>query len=504
MNIRLDRRRAGVLLHPSSLPGAGYCGDFGADARRFVDLLSAAGLQVWQVLPLGPTHEDYCPYQSLSVHAGSHDLIDLEWLGGYGLLNTIEVKSGGVSSQAKRQALALASERFFAGGSAGATLRRSYRDFQHQATFWLEDYARFRAFRDAQGGECWGKWQVPLRDCTAEACGQRARELAGPIAEERFTQFVFHCQWLELRRYANARGILLFGDMPIYVHLESADVWAHQDLFDLDAQGQPVTVTGVPPDYFSAEGQLWGNPQYDWQKLAETGFEWWLQRFASAQRQFDIVRIDHFRALEAYWEIPAQATSAREGRWVPAPGRALLAAVRERFPGLCLVAENLGIISPEVEKLRREFALPGMLILQFAFDGNPDNPYLSHRHSREDVVYTGTHDNNTTLGWFQSLDDATRAHVYRYFGNPEQEMPWMLIHEAFASPANTAIVPWQDFLALDGRHRMNTPGTREGNWQWRFDWAQVPDELPMRIQRLLSNSDRLHPKEESVLRVAMD
>ena len=504
MSIHLDRRRAGVLLHPSSLPGAGYCGNFGADARRFVDLLSAAGLQVWQVLPLGPTHEDSCPYQSLSVHAGSHDLIDLEWLVGYGLLTAVEAETGRVSSQAKRRVLTAASERFFAGGAAGTTLRGPYRDFRHQATFWLEDYARFRAFRDAQGGEHWAEWPAPLRDCTTEACEQRARELAGPIAEERFTQFVFACQWRELRRYANDRGILLFGDMPIYVHQESADVWAHQELFDLDERGQPVTVTGVPPDYFCAEGQLWGNPQYNWQKLVETGFDWWLQRFASAQRQFDIVRIDHFRALEAYWEIPAQAASAREGRWVSAPGRALLTAVRKQFPGLCLVAENLGSISPEVERLRREFALPGMLILQFAFDGNPDNPYLTHRHSREDVVYTGTHDNNTTLGWFQSLDDTTRASVYHYFGNPEQEMPWMLIRQAFVSPANTAIVPWQDFLGLDGRHRMNTPGTREGNWQWRFDWKQVPEELPIRIQRLLTASNRFHPNEGSALRVAGD
>jgi 4-alpha-glucanotransferase len=502
MTTLLDRRRAGVLLHPSSLPGAGYCGTFGSHARRFVDLLSAASLQVWQVLPLGPTHEDFCPYQSLSVHAGSPDLIDLEWLLEYGLLTATEAETGCATAQAKRRALALASERFFAGGAAASPLQALYREFQQQAGFWLEDYARFRAFRDEQGGTLWSGWPAGLRNCVAGDCEERARALAGPIAEERFTQFVFACQWRELRRYANEKGILLFGDVPIYVHLESADVWAHQDLFDLDERGQPVTVTGVPPDYFCDEGQLWGNPQYNWQKLAETGFEWWLQRFASAQRQFDIVRIDHFRALEAYWEIPAKATSAREGKWVPAPGRALLQAVRERFPGLCLVAENLGVISPEVEKLRKEFALPGMVILQFAFDGNPDNPYLTHHHAREDVVYTGTHDNNTTLGWFESLDEATQANVYRYFENPDQKMPWMLIRQALASPANTAIVPWQDFLGLDGSHRMNTPGTRDGNWRWRFDWAQVEKGLSTRIQGLVAGSDRLPPKEGNALRVA--
>jgi 4-alpha-glucanotransferase len=301
---------------------------------------------------------------------------------------------------------------------------------------------------------------------------------------------VFDCQWHELRDYANRRGVQLFGDIPIYVHFESADVWAHQRLFDLDAVGRPITVTGVPPDYFCAEGQLWGNPQYNWQLMRETGFEWWLQRFGSAAKQFDIARIDHFRALQAYWEIPASATSAREGHWVEAPGRELLQAVRRRYPELRLVAENLGSITAEVEALRREFDLPGMLILQFAFDGNPDNPYLSHLHHSDDMVYTGTHDNDTTLGWFESLDPATRERVYAYFGHPEEAMPWMLIRQAVASVANTAVIPWQDFLGLDGRHRMNTPGTTEGNWRWRFDWAQLPAGLAGRIGELLQSSQR--------------
>ncbi len=308
-----------------------------------------------------------------------------------------------------------------------------------------------------------------------------------------FRQFVFHCQWRELRHYANERDILLFGDMPIYVHLESADVWAHQRLFNLDERGHPVTVTGVPPDYFCAEGQLWGNPQYNWALMEKTGFEWWLQRFASAAQQFDIARIDHFRALDAYWEIAADAPSARQGKWVAAPGRALLAAVRDNYPDLCLVAENLGTIGPEVEALRKDFALPGMLILQFAFDGNPQNPYLSHRHAPGDIVYTGTHDNDTTLGWFESLDDATRERVYRYFNNPQEDMPWMLIRQAMASPANTAIVPWQDYLGLNGQHRMNTPGTTRGNWQWRFTWDQVPRGIAGRIHELLQMYDRLPP-----------
>jgi 4-alpha-glucanotransferase len=296
-----------------------------------------------------------------------------------------------------------------------------------------------------------------------------------------------------LRHYANQRGIQLFGDIPIYVHMESADVWAHRELFDLDEQGQPVTVTGVPPDYFSAEGQLWGNPQYNWEKMQATGFEWWLQRFHSACRQFDIARIDHFRALEAFWEIPAGAATAREGHWVTAPGRTLLQAVRRQCPNLMLVAENLGSITPEVEALRREFELPGMLILQFAFDGNPDNPYLNHMHSSEDIVYTGTHDNDTTLGWYQSLDDDTRKRVYAYYGNPDETMPWMLIRQAMNSQADTAIIPWQDFLGLDGSHRMNTPGTTEGNWHWRFSWEQLPAGLDEKIRSLLAAGERLPP-----------
>jgi len=486
------QRRAGVLLHPTSLPGEAYCGSFGADARRFVDLVADAGLQVWQVLPLGPTHEDGCPYQSFSVHAGSPDLIDLQWLVERGWLSPEQARAGQHDRLAKRHALNLACDKFCSELAApGQTaMAAAYRQFLDTAHFWLEDYVRFHAFRHAQQLRAWNEWPRGLRERDPAVCDPLAAELADQLTALRFRQFVFHCQWKELRTYANDRGVLLFGDIPIYVHLESADVWAHQHLFDLDRQGRPVTVTGVPPDYFCAEGQLWGNPQYNWERMRATGFDWWLQRFDSAARQFDIARIDHFRALEAYWEIPADASSAREGHWVSAPGRELLQAVRRHCPELKLVAENLGSITAEVEALRKAFHLPGMLILQFAFDGNPDNPYLSHMHESDDIVYTGTHDNDTSLGWFESLDDATRARVYAYFGNPSEAMPWMLIRQAMASPANTAIIPWQDFLGLDSRHRMNTPGTTTGNWQWRFDWQQVPAGLRDRIRELLISSDR--------------
>jgi 4-alpha-glucanotransferase len=489
-------RAAGVLLHPSSLPGDGDCGSLGADARRFIDLLGDAGLRIWQVLPLGPTHEDHCPYQLISVHAGNPDLIDLQWLVDKGWLTASEAQAGWHAPQGRQLALdrAYAAFRTLLADAPNSQVATDYRDFLRQSEYWLESYVRFVALRDSFGGQPWTTWPEALRRCEPAACDRRAELLAAQLAMLRFRQFVFHCQWHELRQYANARGIALFGDMPIYVHLESADVWANQAQFNLDEWGHPLTVTGVPPDYFSTEGQLWGNPQYNWAAMEASGFEWWLQRFASAAKHFDIVRIDHFRALDAYWEIPARATSAREGKWVAAPGRALLSRVRESHPDLCLVAENLGTISAEVEALRHDFGLPGMLILQFAFDGNPENPYLPHRHASGDIVYTGTHDNDTTLGWFESLDGATQERVYQYFNRPRESMPWLLIRQAMASAANTAIVPWQDFLGLDGRHRMNTPGTLVGNWQWRFTWEQTPPDLAARIRELLQAGDRLPPE----------
>ncbi|MFV8816920.1 4-alpha-glucanotransferase [Haliea sp. E17] len=487
-------RTAGVLLHPTSLPTAGYTGDFGAAAYHFIDVMAEAGLSIWQVLPLGPTHLDGCPYLSSSVHAGNPDLIDLDWLVQHGLLDLVQAADGREDRVAKRRALDIAADNFFDNTyPAGySPLVAEYSRFLESSP-WLESYVRFQAFRDAEQYRPWSTWPEGLRNLDPVACDRRAGELALKISHLRFRQFVFHLQWQALKRYANQHGVLLFGDMPIYVDLESADVWANQAQFDLDAEGRPRTVTGVPPDYFSAEGQLWGNPQYDWQQMRGQGFGWWLQRFATAAKMYDIIRIDHFRALQAYWEIQAGATTAIEGRWVETPGRELLALVRERFPGLHLVAENLGIIGEDVEQLRRDFDLPGMLILQFAFDGSPDNPYLLENHLPNEVVYTGTHDNNTSLGWFQSLDESLQQSVCAYFKCAGKDMPWAMISAAMQSPAETAVIPWQDFLGLDGRHRMNTPGTVEGNWRWRFRWDQVELDLPGRIRALLEQAGRLQP-----------
>lgn len=491
-NTPLARRSCGVLLHPSSLPGPGFCGDLGAEARRFVDFIAGAGLRIWQVLPLGPTHTDLSPYQSFSAHAGNPNLIDLYWLVKHGWLAQADADRGQENPDAKRRALALASVPFFQQLQLepDSIMAQTWGNFLRDTEHWLESYVRFLAFRESFGRQLWTDWPTPVRSHEPAACDKLATELAGKIAEMRFRQFVFYTQWDELRQYAHERGALVFGDVPIYVHLESADVWSHQELFDLDSNGQPVSVAGVPPDYFSEHGQLWGNPQYDWDAMQKTGFEWWVQRFATMARQFDIIRIDHFRALEAYWNIPAAAASATEGCWVEAPGRELLQLVDRHLPHLCLVAENLGSISPEVEALRAEFSLPGMVVLQFAFDGNPDNPYLLHNHQVNDIVYTGTHDNNTTLGWFESLSDELCNKVSDYFSSSQETMPWMLIDQAMASVAHLVIVPWQDFLGLDGAHRMNTPGVPEGNWRWRFDWEQVPENLSGRIRKLLQKHHR--------------
>jgi 4-alpha-glucanotransferase len=305
------------------------------------------------------------------------------------------------------------------------------------------------------------------------------------MEQVRFEQFVFFRQWHRLKHHANERGVLMFGDLPIFVAHDSADVWAHRDQFAVHADGSLVTVAGVPPDYFSETGQLWGNPHYDWSRMAVDNFRWWKQRFRSQAELMDLLRVDHFRGFEAYWEIRAGAKTAVEGRWVKAPGDALFTTLRAHFPRLRIVAEDLGIITPEVNALRFRHGFPGMKVLQFAFDGGADNPYLPHNCEIDSVVYTGTHDNATTVGWFSGLTERQRKHVYGYLGNPQDAMPWVLIRAALASVARLAVVPMQDLLALDNAHRMNTPGTVEDNWRWRFDWDQIDPGLAARVRALV-------------------
>ena len=354
----------------------------------------------------------------------------------------------------------------------------------------MPDYALFRAL----GEECqagWWQWPVTLRDRKPQALNQAHTRLAPQIQVIVFEQFLFFSQWQGLRVYAAGRGIKLFGDMPIFVAQDSAEVWAHPQDFDLNPDGSPRVVAGVPPDYFSATGQRWGNPLYRWERMEAEGFRFWLDRVRTQLRLFDMIRIDHFRGFEAYWEIPASEPVAVHGRWVQAPGKMLFERLHEAYDPLPVVAEDLGVITPEVEALRDGFGLPGMKILQFAFSGGPSNPYLPYNYPERSVVYTGTHDNDTTIGWFAGLSAGERAHVEDFLGHPAEPMPWPLIRCALASRARLAMLPLQDLLELDGRHRMNLPGTDAGNWGWRFDWSEVPTALAGRVRHLVSLYGRL-------------
>ena len=424
----LDRRRAGVLLHPTALAGEGA---LGAAGRRFIDWLAEAGFSVWQVLPLGPVGPDGSPYW---VHADS-------------ALNPLLI------------------DRHEAADPAQAP--QQFAMFCAAQAQWLEDYVLFEALAAAQGTAAWRSWPPALRDREPGSLAAARAQLADELQRLRIEQWQADMQWQQMRAHAHMRGVRLFGDLPIYVAPDSVSTWSQRVQFQLDAAGQPRAVAGVPPDYFSADGQLWGNPLYDWEQARRDGFAFWRARLGVQLQRFDLVRIDHFRALAAYWAVPADAATARDGHWRPAPGRELLQALQRQYGEVPLVAEDLGLITPDVDELRREFRLPGMRVLQFGFDGSPDNPHLPHNLQRDTVLYTGTHDNDTTLGWYRSLPPAIVAHVDAYLRSEAQAMPRSLCAAALASVAQLAILPLQDLLALDSRARFNTPGTVSGNWQWR-------------------------------------
>lgn len=491
----LDRRRAGVLLHITSLPGSLGNGDLGKDAYRFIDLLAECGVTVWQTLPIGPTHPDGSPYQCLSAHAGNPLMINLDWLVEQGWLAGVGQPEDGATSEAWRMSCLKSAFQAFSSASHDGRLGQAHRDFIQEHDGWLGDYALFIALREELGHKPWQSWVPGLRDRHPAALEAARQRLVRSIARVKFEQFVFFQQWKELREYAARKGVLLFGDMPIFIAGDSADVWACREYFDLREDGQARVVAGVPPDYFSATGQRWGNPHYDWERMRESGFRWWLERFDSQLALYDWVRIDHFRGFEAYWEIPAESETAMQGRWVKAPGEALLETLFATVDGsgLPLVAENLGIITPEVEALRDRFNIPGMLILQFAFDGGPHNPYLPHNHDPNNVVYTGTHDNDTTLSWFEDLSSEQQQHVHEYLGSHGMAMPWALANSALASVARLAILPMQDILELGKGYRMNTPGTMDpSNWRWRFAWDQLNERQVSELARMVRLYGR-HP-----------
>jgi 4-alpha-glucanotransferase len=447
----LDRRRAGVLLHPTALAGfngAGTGGALGAAGRACIDWLAAAGYSVWQVLPLGPTGADGSPYWARSDYAGNSALID--W----------------------SEAPCIDAE------------QEDFARFRARAGAWLEDYVLFEALADAHGGTPWWQWPAALRDREAAALAAARGTLAPLLERRRVEQWIFERQWTALRAYAAARDVLLFGDLPIYVAPDSVATWTERAQFRLDERGRPAALAGVPPDYFSADGQLWGNPLYDWEQARRDGFAFWRARLARQLERFDLVRIDHFRGLAAHWSVPAGAATARAGQWLPSPGAELLAALRAALGELPLVAEDLGVITPDVDELRRAFDLPGMRVLQFGFDGSPRNPHLPHNYTHHLVAYTGTHDNDTTLGWYRALDAAARECVADYCGCRAEEVPFALVRTTLASVAQLAIVPIADILELGSEARFNTPGTVSGNWLWRLSPASLTAGLAQQHARL--------------------
>ncbi|HWN37544.1 MAG TPA: 4-alpha-glucanotransferase [Gammaproteobacteria bacterium] len=466
MNL-LAERRAGVLLHPTSLPGPYARGTFGADARRFVDWLAEGGFSIWQTLPLGVTDAYGSPYALRSAHAGDPRFIDAADLG-----SAAELPQG-FAAEGDRAARY---ESFAA--LASAEQQRAFAEFVRAHRRWLEPYGLFELLAERFDQTPWWQWPAPYRDRDAAALRECRAASRAQLRALIFEQYLFELQWGGLKRHANDRGVYLFGDLPFYVDRNSVDVWWERNLFALDERGEPLAVAGVPPDYFNADGQLWGNPLYDWDAMERSGFRWWLDRIGTQLARFDLLRIDHFRALESYWAIPAGAPTARVGAWQRGRGDALLSALRAQLGEIPLVAEDLGLITDEVRTLRDRFELPGMVVLHFAFDGSRDNPYLPANHRRNAVVYTGTHDNDTTVGWYHSLDSRARDIVHGVLGvGPTPRVPEFLIHATYESNAALAIVPMQDLLARDSGARMNTPGTVVGNWRWRFAWADVPESL---------------------------
>ena len=491
------QRSSGILLHPTSLPGSWPIGDLGEQAFGFIDFLHKAGQSVWQVLPLGPTGYGHSPYNTLSAFAGNTALIDLQQLVTGHDLDQAQIQAAVndcprisfiQAHELKHALLEAAAQNFF--HRPQPERFESFTKFCRENAEWLEDFCLFMALKDTFNGQQWPDWPDGLRQRQRDVLAEWRKNLVEQCELYKYQQYVFYQQWDLLKRYANRKGIRIFGDIPIFVAYDSADVWANQRLFQLDADGQSISVAGVPPDYFSRTGQRWGNPLYSWDDHLAEDFHWWTRRFTHQLRQCDMVRIDHFRGFQACWSIPANETTAVNGHWEEVPGRKLLEKLQALNPKMPIIAEDLGIITAEVEKLRDDFGLPGMKILQFAFDSGPDNPYLPENHTTNSVVYTGTHDNDTTLGWWRSLSKEQKDRIRDYLGNRRPEMPWDLIELAMASQASLCIIPCQDVLGLDKSARFNTPGRATGNWQWQLSRDMLTDDLARRVRKLTEKNHR--------------
>lgn len=486
-------RCSGVLLHPTSFPGRYGVGSLGRSAYAWVDFLADAGQKLWQVLPLGPTSYGDSPYQSPSTFAGNPYLVGLEALQEEGLLEAADLQGAPEMPEGKVDYCALYEWKLpLLRRLARRMLQQPPADFQRfceQQQPWLDDYALFAAIKGERNNQSWIDWPWELRSRQSAALQEARQRLAAVIAEEKLIQWLFFRQWAQLKAYANRRGVQVFGDIPIFVALDSADTWCQPELFQFDSKLQPRAVAGVPPDYFSPTGQLWGNPLYDWKKHRASGYRWWIERIRAALNLYDVLRIDHFRGFAAYWQVPAGAKTAEKGRWVKGPGADFFRQVLKALPEAAIVAEDLGDITPDVLALRDQFKLPGMKVVQFGFGSDPGNPFLPHNfESSHFVAYTGTHDNDTVKGWFEQATPRERQYCLDYFGNPQEPISQVLIRATMASVATVAIVPLQDVLDLGTEARMNFPGRSHDNWQWRL----LPNQLQAEHQTRLKEWTRLY------------
>lgn len=482
-------RASGILMHITSLPGPYGIGTLGKSAYEFVDFLEAAGQKYWQLLPLCPTGYGDSPYQSFSTFAGNHYLIDLDRLVEQGLLTKAEAEGVawcrseekvdyGVLYENRCRVLRLAYARFVPG--------EAYEVFLRENQSWLLDYSLFMALKEAYPGGDWLAWPKELRLREPEAL-EKARETYGKeMGFHCFLQYLFHCQWEALRAYAKGKGIGIIGDVPIYVPLDSADVWANYELFQLDEDRRPSFVAGVPPDGFTADGQLWGNPLYDWEKLKSTGYDWWLRRLGAAANMYDVVRLDHFRGFESYWAVPAQDDTAKNGHWLPGPGWDFVKTLREKLPELSFIAEDLGYLTPEVKQLQKDSGYPGMKVLEFAFDSREPSDYLPHRYTPNSVCYLGTHDNMTMRQWFDEAKEDDVAYAKEYMGLSEEEgYVWGMVRGGMSSVSETFVAQMQDYLGLGAQGRMNFPGTlSDANWTWRAKAGVFTQELAAKIRAM--------------------
>ncbi|MFA6015043.1 MAG: 4-alpha-glucanotransferase [Gallionellaceae bacterium] len=504
-------RSSGILLHPTSLPGNNGSGDFGAEAYRFVDWLTSAGQTLWQMLPLGGIGPGNSPYMSSSAFAGNVLLIDLDELCSQGWLTTEDLSHHAefdenrvdysIVYHYRMKKLHDAAKRFFAGKARVGFLtgifsdKKIYKEFDafcEAEKSWLEDYVLFMALAEKNSWQDWALWEPGLARRDKDALARVSVELEDEINFWRFCQWSFFRQWRKLKHYANENGVKIIGDIPIFIAYQSAEVWARPELFELDENLLPTVIAGVPPDYFSETGQRWGNPLYRWSEHEKEGYAWWIERKRKTLELVDIVRIDHFRGFAGYWEIPASEQTAMNGKWVPGPGEKLFNAIEAALGKLPVIAEDLGVVTPDVTALLEKFDFPGMRILQFAFGGAQDNPYLPHNYVPNTVVYGGTHDNDTAIGWFNELSQKERELVCEYLKTDGSEINWDLIRAASESVANVAIHSFQDILGLGSAHRMNMPGQSEGYWEWRFTWPQVKPEYAERLRRMSAEHGRCH------------